>query len=215
MQLNSQQLLTITLYTIILFEKEATGAPFNFFGNDVRNIVDDHVITPTRNTIIGLIARKMGIVDFFVNLKRGLIHTFLRSLNPEKPHYGYPPTTPRYKTSQYRETSTKRTYTKSSSKGGLHIITAPNLASSTQSLLNVDSAESGVETAEILGFRGTNFESNISADKKLNEVRLQNLILERLKSNPGVLISPFLKTVIKSINEQKVKVIKHPISQHC
>ena len=82
----------VFLYTIFLCSKSTVGLQFDFIPEDVRNVVEDNIVTPVKNTLLGVLARKSGFIDFFVNLIRGTKHTFLGRNRKErrKPRNGYP-----------------------------------------------------------------------------------------------------------------------------
>ena len=198
----------VLLYTIILCGKCSIGLRFDLFPDDVKNVVDDNIITPGRNTLLSIISRKIGLVDFFVNLIRGTKRTFFTSHQKQqrKPSYRYPQQTAlRYGPTMYKDITTYQPYTESTpSRDGIYLMTAPQLPTSTHSLFNPD-----ITTSKSIENTKTNFSTNANSALKFSESKLHNMVMQKIISNPTV-INPLLKTIM-SVTHHKDKDIEDNI----
>ena len=179
-------LLNITLF----FCLNSNGLCLDFLPDDVRSVVDNNVVTPVRTTLLNVIARKLGVIDFFVNLIRGARYTFLkpRAKEHRKPRHGFNQhTTKRLVPLQSQYISTLRPYIKQASSinyiNGIYVMTPPNLATTTVSPLELDDEE---KSTPITSQQTPNFSSEFDPLLDAND----NNNPEKLTMSDSALLSP-------------------------
>lgn len=199
---------TVFFYTIFLCSKSTVGLRFDFIPEDVRNVVDDNIITPAKNTLLGVLARKSGLIDFFVNFIRGTRHTFLGGYRKErrKPRNGFPKyTTKTYGPILYQDTTTtQRIMTQqqlnvkpTSNFHGIYTMIAPDLRTTSESWL-----ESGeVEALKSIRGRDVNFYYDSKEASTKEREKLEGAMLEKFVANPTA-IRPFFKSVMSATNQK-------------
>ena len=170
---------------------------------DVRNVVDDNIVTPTKNTLLGVLARKIGLVDFFVNLIRGTKHTFFGrdEKKRRKPRNGFPQqTTTKNKPILYQETTTAQPYAKPTSNfHGIYTMIAPDLRTTSESWLESE----GVKALKSIRGRDVNISYNSKEDPTLDKGKLDNTMLEKFVANPTV-INPFFRSIMSVLGLSKL-----------
>ena len=178
MKINFPFLITI----LLIFSKDCIGTNLDFIPEDVGQTIDEQIITPARNTFLGLIARKIGFVDFFVNLIRGTKHTFFGGLRKErrKPRNGFPQHTTRvYEPILYQDTRTPSPLQISTLNGnGIYMMTAPDLGPQVEILSD--------QVTEI-PFKSTENEIFTVPQNSIRtspEIITMQSILQKLQSNP-------------------------------
>ena len=199
-------LLNITLF----FCLNSNGLCLDFLPDDVRSVVDNNVVTPVRTTLLNVIARKLGVIDFFVNFIRGARYTFFkpRAKEHRKPRHGFNQhTTKRLVLLQSQYISTLRPYIKQASSinyiNGIYVMTPPNLATTTESPLQLDDEEKSTSiTSQQTPHFSSEFDPLSDANDNNNPEKLtmsdsallspswqelasSNLIAERTKHNPN------------------------------
>jgi len=169
-------------------------------GEDVRHTIDEQIITPARNTFLGAIARKIGVIDFFVNWIRGTKRMFFGGSKKErrKPRNGFlQHTTKKYEPIIYQDTRTASPLQISTLNGnGIYIMTAPALGPQVE-ILSDQVTEGPFESSEIDILSVP--QNSISNPP---EVITMQSILQKLRSNP-IHISPVSKPEIFPIRTDK------------
>ena len=145
MHVSLRVLFIVSFYTVLLCSKSTSSLRFDLIPEDVRNVVDDNIVTPARHTLLGLLARKMGVIDFFINLVRGTKHTFFGENEKErrKPRNGFPRhTTRKYKPTFYPDIVTANPYANPNSNfRGIYTMIAPDLRTTSESWLDSEVVE--------------------------------------------------------------------------
>jgi len=181
------------IYIALVCSKDCVGMNFDFIPEDVRTTIDTQIITPVRDTFLGAIARKIGFVDFFVNLIRGTKHTFFGSprKEPRKPRNGYPqpqPTTRVYEPILYQDTGTSSPLQIAKLNGnGIYMMTAPDLGSQIE-ILNDQVTNQPFEILDTPSFP----DYSVLNSKPIPELITEASVSQKLKSNP-FFVSPLMK----------------------
>ena len=156
----------------------------------MRSVVDNNVVTPVRTTLLNVLARKLGVIDFFVNFIRGARYTFFKppAKQHRKPRHGFNQQTTKLLAplkSQYG--TTLRPYIKQASSinyiNGIYVMTPPNLATTTMSPLELDDEE---KSTPITSQQTPNFSSEFDPLLNAND----NNNPEKLTMSDSALLSP-------------------------
>ena len=191
------------IISLSICSKDCVGMNLDFIPEDVRHTIDEQIITPARNTFLGAIARKIGVIDFFVNLIRGTKRTFFGGSRKErrKPRNGFlQHTTKKYEPILYQDTRTASPLQISTLNGnGIYMMTAPALGPQVE-ILRDQVTEGPFESSEIDTLSVP--QNSISNPP---EVITMQSILQKLRSNP-IHVSPISKPEIfpiRNANENR------------
>ena len=183
-------LLNITL----LFCVNSDGLCLDFLPDDVRSVVDNNVVTPVRTTLLNVLARKLGVIDFFVNFIRGARYTFFKppAKQHRKPRHGFNQQTTKLLAplkSQYG--TTLRPYIKQASSinyiNGIYVMTPPNLATTTESPLELDNEE---KSTPITSQQTPSFSSEFDPILDSNDNNIPEDVKQKLTISDSVFSSP-------------------------
>ena len=183
-------LLNITL----LFCVNSDGLCLDFLPDDVRSVVDNNVVTPVRTTLLNVLARKLGVIDFFVNFIRGARYTFFKPpvKQHRKPRHGFNQQKTKLLAplkSQYG--TTLRPYIKQASSinyiNGIYVMTQPNLATTTESPLELDNEE---KSTAITSQQTPSFSSEFDPILDSNDNNIPEDVKQKLTMSDSVFSSP-------------------------